>query len=482
VSGCDSNSQYLRLHEFLYIVLPIFIVETEMWPILQYANRNEPIALIIYYHYCRYCDERRFVVRLSTSATSRFLCDDVIFECRAKNTANSEREEDGMVWLERLRKKAWNSDNIENMHLRFVSYHKDRRRRAFRCRCEFDAPRPFVSEILLLLLLSSSFGRRDRAADVASALSVAGGPLSEKRQQLLRQQPPRGRSYKIVGVPGGTGTQLLPASYVSSFSWWTFCRNRLVPVRTSAVVTTAKNDVDGDSTGSFLGRSSRGVVRIRPALDVLVKGGVPSYVMAGLQCSTFGGNEQGDATEPESSPAAPTETTQEGAAVPALLLLLAEQWTTFATAVEPNFRLAVYRGIADGADARLAFVDSSTVRGTVERLGVLLSESGDRKGKGGDSDGLSEIENSAVLSDGFHIVSVPLAEEWISVVEEEEEEEEEEEGGGNGSGGDILTCFLTAEADIRELFTLDESLVEMTATSFLKVPVRRIFGRDGSDK
>jgi hypothetical protein len=66
------------------------------------------------------------------------------------------------------------------------------------------------------------------------------------------------------------------------------------------------------------------------------------------------------------------------------------------------------------------------------------------------------------LSQGFHIISVPILPDWIPISTE------------NGGAEDLLTCVLTAEADPREIFTLDEGLLEMTATSFLQVDVASI--------
>lgn len=190
--------------------------------------------------------------------------------------------------------------------------------------------------------------------------------------------------YKIVGIPG-TGTQHLPESYVKTFARWQLTPSHgLVPATLEPLPLQHK--------------------QVRPSLNFLIKGGTPAYIMAGLQISTTGQQ------------------------------VLAQQWTTFRTAVEPNFRLVVYQGNADGADERILLVDSQRLRSMVEQLGMALSMA----------------NTTAVIADAFHVVSMPL--DWIPVEKD-----------------DTVTCVLTAENDAREVFTLDQDLVEMTATSLLIV-------------
>jgi hypothetical protein len=118
---------------------------------------------------------------------------------------------------------------------------------------------------------------------------------------------------------------------------------------------------------------------------------------------------------------------------------LAHQWITFGTSVEPNFRMVVFKGPEDGTDDRLALVTPDQVRDALERLGNAMSRSG-----------------SVDLTMGFHVVSVPLLRDWLSVESSDQDEKQ------------VVTCVLTAERDPREVFTLSDDLIEMTATSLLR--------------
>jgi hypothetical protein len=153
-----------------------------------------------------------------------------------------------------------------------------------------------------------------------------------------------------------------------------------------------------------------GSVEVRPTVDFLIKGGIPAYFMVGLEAKK----------------------------VEVVCPLLAQQWTTFGMAVEPNMRLLVYVGAGDGTDERLAHFGRDSVQEVLERLGVLLSDTA-----------------TDDFATGFHIVSLPISNDWITL--------------SSAHQHDSLTCFATAEPDARELFTIDDNLLEMTATSMLQL-------------
>jgi len=202
--------------------------------------------------------------------------------------------------------------------------------------------------------------------------------------------------FRIVGV-AGTGTQALPESYVHSLQRWTWEESGLI-----------RQQDTGE--GSLQGSS----FKVRPKLEFLIKGGVPTYVMVGLDI-------QDDKETPPR--------------------LTAQQWTTFEMSMFPNFRVVVYAGEGDGTDLRLLLADSEQIKEALEQLGLLLS--------GQEADELSQ---------GFHLVSLPLH-EWTEIEADETT---------------TLTCYATAEPDARELFTLDDDLVEMTASSILQVQLSDI--------
>ena len=209
-------------------------------------------------------------------------------------------------------------------------------------------------------------------------------------------------SVNIVGIPGGV-TQSLPISYVQSFQRWI--------VEDGQVLSRVCNSKISEIEWS-------GGIKIRPTLDILIKSGAPSYAMAGLQVQ---GNNK------EYCP-------------------LARQWITFAFAVEPTFRVEAFTSTEDDLEKAIFAKDSNPVdqmKTAMELFGIVLSQTGE----------------GSPLSDGFHIVSIPLDSDWVALPSPET------------AAAYTLTCLATAEPDAEELLTMDPGLVEMTASSVLELRV-----------
>jgi hypothetical protein len=237
---------------------------------------------------------------------------------------------------------------------------------------------------------------------------------------------------KIVGIPG-SATQHLPEAYVQSLARWL-----VVEQQGDYTLREMKRSPSSPSQQAIV---SDAIVRdqpwsLQPSLDVLFRNGVPSYVMAGvfLQSSSR-----------SSSVVAP---------------FTAFQWTTFANAVEPTFRILLYKGSGDGSDDLLwAQADPAALQQALGQLGVLLAEQG----------------AAASLASGFQIVSCPL----LFTVKSALSATEEEAGLPlsslvqhlTGEDPPFLTVLATAETDAREVLTLDPSLAEMTISSLLQVPM-----------
>lgn len=221
--------------------------------------------------------------------------------------------------------------------------------------------------------------------------------------------------FKIVGVPG-TGTQHFPESYIANDGlirrWRVTSDHSVLQECTKTVSTSSMIPLDEPSPSS-----EGGQVSVRPTIEFLVKSGTPMYTIAGLE--VYGDDQR----------------------------RLAHQWITFGTSVEPNLRMVVFKGPGDGSDERLALVTPDQVRDALERLGNAMSQSG-----------------SVDLTVGFHVVSVPLLRDWLSV------------GSNHQEGKQVLTCVLTAERDPREVFTLSDDLIEMTATSLLTCQASSLCG------
>jgi hypothetical protein len=213
----------------------------------------------------------------------------------------------------------------------------------------------------------------------------------------------QGGGFRIVGIPGA-GTQFLPESHVSTFGRFHVEKSQLVP-----------HACQSGGYSPFVPGSI-----IRPTLDILVKNGLLSYVMVGV--------------EEKDNPACPP---------------LAQQWTTFELVMEPNFRVEVFWGARDGKDEKIMQVETIHIQALLQDFGMILAES-------------SQAASS--ISKGFHIISIPLADNWTQVGDYDVVD-------ANNGDAKIMTFLATAEPDARELLTLDSSLVEMTASSVMQVRV-----------
>lgn len=240
---------------------------------------------------------------------------------------------------------------------------------------------------------------------VTSVLGLAPTLSTEKEQTDVDV-------YKVVGLQGGT--QYLPASYVNAFSRWQLdASGKLV------AMSTEECSVEKESGATEI------TMNIQPTINFLLKGGVPTYIFAGLWVHD-GQNKQisGEANH------------------------LAQQWTTFSQAAKSNFRVEVFMGQGDGSnDRRLGVVDAPQIDQALEQLGTALS-----------------ITNAKDLGNGFHIVTIPLKMMGM----------EDLDMARGKSGTMIMTCIATAEPEALKLLSLDNESLENTATSKLNVEAFKI--------
>lgn len=231
--------------------------------------------------------------------------------------------------------------------------------------------------------------------------------------------------YKVVGLAGGP--QYLPASYVKTFSRWQMdaATGRFVP---TAASTASEKACAADASNV----KNEDTLHIQPTINfVLQRGGVPTYLLAGLWVHG----------SPSSS--AMQETTMMSSTDHHYL---AQQWTTFAAAAEPNFRMEVFLGDRS-EDRRLGVVDAVQMQQAIERLGTALATSHEEK-----------------LTVGFHLVSIPL--KMMEMVDLDL---------ARGKGGTMmLTCLATAEPNGLQVLKLDPTSLEQTATSKLEVEAFKV--------
>ena len=215
----------------------------------------------------------------------------------------------------------------------------------------------------------------------------------------------------IVGLSGGQ-IQSLPTGYVQSFPRWQVDDdNRLQKFECGGVVT----DLDVEWSD---------MLQARPSVEFLFKGGIPTYVMAGVQFRHRDSPNESVNGAVRSCP-------------------LARQWTTFAFAAEPNFRIELFEQEGSAVTAwRFGEDPAQQMQDALQVLGITASQ----------------LDEQSPLSEGFHIVSLPLQIEWADVPEP------------RGSGYKV-SCLATAEPEASELLSIDQSLVEMTASSVLEFQV-----------
>jgi hypothetical protein len=256
------------------------------------------------------------------------------------------------------------------------------------------------------------------------------------------------------------------------------------------------------------------IVAVQATLDILVKSGTPTHVMAGLQVI-------------QPRPAVAAYSTSSSSHHYSAPPWTAQQWITFGSVVEPDFRVVFILSPGNGTDDDekqpnepiiLAVASTDDIRVALENLGQALQQppscSDDdtttTKSSSSSSSPLSSLEQ------GFHIVSLPLkmtmtsrdvvassssldddldssptashhAEtdvtaddpktasvhskkvDWVPL--NVEEMSSPSSTSSSSSSSTVLTCLATAEVNARELLSLDALLLEMTVTSILQVPL-----------
>lgn len=215
----------------------------------------------------------------------------------------------------------------------------------------------------------------------------------------------------------------MPASYVKSLSFW-----QIVESSGQLVAISKEECAAEQETAAAVS------ISVQPTINFLLKNGIPSYLFVGLWVD----NGQ---TETESKQIT-LETNY-----------LAQQWTTFEIAADPNFRIELFMGQGDGSDdRRLGMVDSKRVNQAVEQLGKTLAT--------------TEIDD---LAQGFHIVTIPLK---MDILEDLDM--------ARGKGGTMMfTCLASAVAipDTVQLLRIEDSLLEKTSTSQLQVEAWKVLNK-----
>ena len=318
----------------------------------------------------------------------------------------------------------------------------------------------------------------------------------------------------IVGLPGGQ-VQSLPGMYVKSIRRWIEVEEggggngiiQLEPIPGAGGVGIRDDDDDGipsgwvdpTSTSDWWWPRDLDSLQVRPALNVLFRSGVLSYVSAGLDvrvptrrrndgCRGGGDVREDDGDGIAAVVAAPPPSSSSWRNHGLNSQPIARQWTTPGIAYERMFHVEGFvlplppRGGEggegggdddgcgdDGRRRHETLFPSLDARGAMERAATFAAE----------------MDDSSPLAGGFHIASFPMTREWIDLPKSMNDDggRGDDDGGGDvgGSGAEPssggaaykIVCMATSEPFASKLLDLDEDILAMSSTSVLEIDVSR---------
>ena len=268
-------------------------------------------------------------------------------------------------------------------------------------------------------------------------------------------------SIQIVGLPGGK-VESLPGMYVNSFRRWiaeeekdvsdtdnnaemNSCASNTIKIEpiAGAGVSIDEGWVNPTSTADLFWPLDV-KLQVRPALNVMFRQGVLSYISPGLDVRVphNGGSwrNYGMNSQP-----------------------IARQWTSLEIAMEQMFHIESFILQTDSTDGDIkhtTLFDSMDIKNALQKVATFIGE----------------IDPLSPLNSGFHIVSFPLIDRFSdlpcpSQTDNEDEIESEE----------IYKIVMlgTSEPFGSKLLDMDEDILVMSSTSALEVVCSRtISGKD----
>jgi hypothetical protein len=283
---------------------------------------------------------------------------------------------------------------------------------------------------------------------------------------------PSNKDISIVGLAIGDAGQSLPAAYLKSFRRWRL--NLPDPLSTDSPTATlipgtdfygrSAHDsyVNPTTTTELWWPSDLSSLQVRPALDIVLRSGVPTYVLAGLNVRV----------PPEAS-SDHTEWWNYGLHSQPL----ARQWMAFSWSGESSFRLECFVGhrLLDEKDSDC---DNSTDQKEWEWTNFFPKGSENlkqqqqlmQKALGALGSFISSTGQDLSFAEGFHIVSCPLTDSWVDL------KNPSLNLNNNEINSDTRTCYkiacvATAEPDAEEILYMDDSLMPLAPASVLLVEV-----------
>jgi len=294
----------------------------------------------------------------------------------------------------------------------------------------------------------------ERKSSVALAL-LAG--LNHESQALVTG---------TINIVGGMMLQQLPGSYVNTFPRWTVERTVDDSISVSRMIGSGGEQsieqfVDPTSNVDLWWPSDLKKLQVRPSLDILIRGAVPAYALAGLEVKV---------------PADVSMDEQEWKNFGLNCQPLASQWSAFEIAAETGFRVETFYGISTDngeekeenntaeIDWKYIASDSSDKSCTENEMETLKAKAEKGTQKAMDLLGtlLAGMDDQSPLVDGMHILSFPITNEWIDLPSVSDEK------------GYRLVSVGTVESNAKELLSMGEDMLTMSATSILNVGVSSI--------
>jgi len=278
--------------------------------------------------------------------------------------------------------------------------------------------------------------------------------------------------------------QFLPGSYVTTIPRWSIEFSdqdqsinirRLIgsglpetyDSRDGAANTLARQFVDPTSNEELWWPCDLRQLQIRPKVEVLLKGSIPSYILAGAEARV------------------PSQVSKDGREWKNFGMNsqpLASQWTSFQLAVEQDFRVELFVGQREnfvmGEEKKEEGKEEEEEESNTEWKPLGSSQNCD-SAKGADQrknqaiEGtrnaldllgnlLANLGESTQFAHGMHILSIPLDQEWYDLPTINHDEKYK------------LASIGTSGSNAFELLSSEDDLIAMSGSSLLRVDVKSV--------
>lgn len=275
------------------------------------------------------------------------------------------------------------------------------------------------------------------------------------------------KDIAIVGLEIGDAGQSLPKAYLKSFRRWKLDlpdplstdspKATLIPGTDFYGQSEHNSYVNPTTTTELWWPSDLSSLQVRPALDVVLRSGVPTYVLAGLNVRV----------PPEAS-SNHVEWWNYGLHSQPL----ARQWMAFSWSGESSFRLECFVGhrlLDEESDCDITASKNEwewtnlfpTSTEHLKQQQQLM-----QKALGDLGSFISSTGQDSSFAQGFHIVSCPLTDSWINL-----ENPSVSQNNGGARKCYKVACVATSEPDAEEILYMEDNLIPLVPASVLLVDV-----------